>query len=81
MGVFLSKYFMGKFILEMQKRILIIYNKEITDKKIKFQDDSINEGIHEFIKGLLSKHRKKRINSFIKLKMRIFLKNSILKDY
>ena len=53
------KCFMGKSLLEMQKRILI--NQEITHKNNKFQEDSINEDIHELIKGLLTKYPNKRI--------------------
>ena len=60
------KCFMGKSLLEMQKRILI--NQEITHKNNKFQEDSSTEDINELIKGLLTKYPKKELIHLLKLK-------------
>ena len=74
MGVVLYEMFYGKLPFgNGEKDINNIY-KEITDKNIKFQEDSSNEDIHELIKGLLNKNPKKRINSFIKIKNENFFK-------
>ena len=73
MGIVLYEMFYGKLPFgNGEKDITNIY-KEITDKNVKFQDDS-NEDIIDVIKGLLTKNPKKRINSFTKIKNENFFK-------